>query len=66
MKSLGSHGNLTLLFMMKVMVRHFVSDFHNVNMITFIIMLTSNQCEVFFLQFHSYVSCWRSKLFLTI
>jgi hypothetical protein len=50
MKSKGSHGNVALLFMMKIPVLHFVSDLHNVNMITFIIMLISS-CEIFSLQF---------------
>ncbi len=30
MWSVGSHGSLSLLLMMKVMVRHFVSDTHKV------------------------------------
>jgi hypothetical protein len=30
MNSVGSHGSLSLLFMMKVMVCHFVSDSHEV------------------------------------
>jgi uncharacterized membrane protein YkvI len=30
MKSVGSHGSSSLLFMMKVMVCHFVSDSHEV------------------------------------
>ncbi len=30
MNSVGSHGSLSLSFMMKVMVCHFVSDFHEV------------------------------------
>jgi hypothetical protein len=38
MNSMGSHGSLSLSFVMKVMVCHFVSDFHEV-MIAFIIVL---------------------------
>jgi hypothetical protein len=30
MNSMGSHGSLSLLFVMKVMVCHFVSDCHEV------------------------------------
>ncbi len=30
MNSVGSHGSLSLLFMMKVMICHFVSDSHEV------------------------------------
>jgi hypothetical protein len=36
--SMGSHGSLTLPFVMKVMVSHFVSDLHEI-MIAFIVML---------------------------
>jgi hypothetical protein len=38
MNLMGSHGSLSLSFVMKVMVYHFVSDSHEV-MTTFIIML---------------------------
>jgi hypothetical protein len=38
MKSVGSHGSSSLLFMMKVMVCHFVSNSHEV-MTALIVML---------------------------
>jgi len=38
MNSMGSHGNLSLPFVMKVMVCHFVNDRHEV-MITFLVLL---------------------------
>jgi hypothetical protein len=38
MNSVGSHGSLSLPFVMKVMVCHFVSDSHEV-MTAFIVML---------------------------
>jgi hypothetical protein len=38
MNSVGSHGSLSLLFVMKVMVCHFVSDSHEV-MTALIVML---------------------------
>jgi len=43
MKSVGSHGSLSLLFVMKVMVWHFMSDSHRV-LATLIIMLSCNRC----------------------
>jgi hypothetical protein len=39
MNSVGSHGSLSLLFVMKVMVCHFVSDSHEV-MTALIVMLS--------------------------
>jgi hypothetical protein len=38
MNSVGSHGSLSLLFVMKVMVCHFVSDSHKI-MTTLIVVL---------------------------
>ncbi len=38
MNLVGSHGSLSLLFVMKVMVCHFVNDFHEV-MTALIVML---------------------------
>jgi len=42
MNSVGSHGSLSLLFMMKVMVCHFVSDSHEV--MTALIVVLPNCC----------------------
>jgi hypothetical protein len=38
MNLMGSHGSLSLAFVMKVMICHFVNDFHDV-MTTFIVVL---------------------------
>ncbi len=46
MKSVGSHGSSSLLFMVKGMVWHFVSDSHKV-MTAVIVMLPSGCCEDF-------------------
>jgi hypothetical protein len=43
MKSVGSHCSLSLLFVMKVMVQHFMSDSHKV-LAALIIMLSCNCC----------------------
>jgi hypothetical protein len=43
MNAVGSHGNLLLLFVMKVMVWHFMKDSHKVK-IALIIGLPSNCC----------------------
>jgi hypothetical protein len=44
MKSVGSHGSLSLLFVMKVMVWNFVSNFHKVTTVL-ILMLPSLFCH---------------------
>ncbi len=54
MKSVKSHGSLSLLFMMKLMVWHFVSDSHKV-MTILIIMLPSNCCGVFSITLYIYI-----------
>jgi hypothetical protein len=55
MKSGGSRGSLSLLFVMKVVVWHFVRDSHNVKT-ALVLMLPSNCCLS--LQFHGYIgSC---------
>ncbi len=51
MNSVGSHGSSSLPFMMKVMVYHFVSDFHEV-MTTLNIMLPLIIVVEIFLQLH--------------
>jgi hypothetical protein len=43
MKSVGSHGSLSLLFVMKVMVRHFVSNSDEV-MTTLIVVFPLKCC----------------------
>ncbi len=48
---MGSHDSSSLSFMMKVMVCHFVSDFHEV-MTTFIVMLPLIVVVENSLQFH--------------
>jgi hypothetical protein len=51
MNSVGSHGSLSLLFVMKVMVCHFVSDSHEV-MTALIVMLSIIVFVEIFLQLH--------------
>jgi hypothetical protein len=51
MNSVGSHGNLSLPFMMKVMVYHFVSNFHEV-MTALIVVLPLIVVVEIFLQLH--------------
>jgi hypothetical protein len=51
MNSVGSHGSLSLLFMMKVMVCHFVSDSHEV-MTALIVVLPSIVVVEISLQLH--------------
>jgi hypothetical protein len=46
MKSVGSHGSLSLLFVMKVMISHFVSDAHK-TMIALIVKSLPSCCGVF-------------------
>ncbi len=53
MKSVCSYGSSSLLFMMKVMVGHFVSDSHKVTT-TLIVMLSSSVVQIS-LQSHRYV-----------
>jgi hypothetical protein len=54
MKSVCSYGSSSLLFMMKVMVGHFVSDSHKV-MTTLIVMLIFKSVVQISLQSHRYV-----------
>ncbi len=51
MNSVGSHGNLSLPFVMKVMVCHFVSDSHEV-MTALIVVLPSIVVVEISLQLH--------------
>jgi hypothetical protein len=51
MNSMGSHGSLSLSFVMKVMVCHFVSNLHEI-MITFIVMLPLIIVVEIYLQLH--------------
>jgi hypothetical protein len=44
MKSVGSHGSSSLLFMMKVLVRHFLSDSHKVRTAIGLVILPSECC----------------------
>jgi hypothetical protein len=47
---MGSHGNLSLAFVIKVMVCHFVNDFHDI-MTALIVMLPLIVVVEIFLQF---------------
>ncbi len=51
MNLMGSHRSLSLLFVMKVMVCHFVSDLHEV-MIAFIVVLPLIIVAEIYLQLH--------------
>jgi hypothetical protein len=50
MKSVSSHGSLSLLFMMKVMVRCFVIGSHKVMTALIIVLPSKFSCEEPFLQ----------------
>ncbi len=54
MKSVDTNGSLPLLFVMKVMIWHFVSDHYKV-MTTLIVMLASNSCFGDFSAIHRYL-----------
>jgi hypothetical protein len=56
MNSVGSHGNLSLPFMMKAMVCHFVSDSHEV-MTALIVMLPLIVVVEISLQLHQAFLC---------
>jgi len=47
MNSMSSHGNLSLSFMMKVMVYHFVNDFHEVTIAFIVVLLIIVVVEIF-------------------
>jgi hypothetical protein len=59
MKPVGSHGSLSLLFVMKVMVRHFVSNSDEV-MTTLIVVFPSKCCCGFSLRSHRYIQIFQS------
>jgi membrane protein YdbS with pleckstrin-like domain len=44
---MSSHGNLSLSFMMKVMVYHFVNDFHEVTIAFIVVLLIIVVVEIF-------------------
>ncbi len=58
MNSVGSHGSSSLLFMMKVMVCHFVSDSHEV-MTALIVMLPLIVVVEISLQLHRSLTCMK-------
>ncbi len=55
MWSVGSHGSLSLLLMLKVMVRHFVSDTHKVMTALILAVLHLKYFAEFPLQSHRFV-----------
>jgi hypothetical protein len=55
MWSVGSHGSLSLLLMMKVVVRHFVSDTHKVMAAPILAVLRLKYFVEFPLQSHRFV-----------
>ncbi len=64
MKSLRSQSSLSLVFMMKVMVWHFLSDTHKV-MTALVAMLSQFVVVQFSLSSHRYVTsvCWSARFF---
>jgi hypothetical protein len=60
MNSVGSHGSLLLLFVMKVMVCHFVSDSHEV-MTALIVVLPLIVVVEISLQLHQFI-CSRAPV----
>jgi hypothetical protein len=64
MKSVGSHGNLSMLFMMKVMVWHFVSDFLSYGYayshccVTFKLLLWKFHCNFIDIIMHDLYDAW--------
>ncbi len=56
MNSVGSHGSLSLPFVMKVMVCHFVSDFHEV-MTALIVVLPLIVVEISLQLHQASISC---------
>jgi uncharacterized membrane protein YkvI len=62
MNSVDSHGSSSLLFVMKVMVCHFVSDFHEVMTALIVVLPLIVVVEISFQRHQSYIcGCIHNK-----